>query len=287
MYHGMTFGTDGACLSVPLMRNAPDVRLRVYPVVEKNDWIWVWTGEPAAADEALIPDAYGINDPERPMRSNSIEYDAHYQLVHDNLCDLSHVDFVHATTLQPATGARWSETAPRVRMQGRAIHIERWFENAVLPGGSGEHVDVWSTYDFAVPGIFIMHGSRFAPGTAAACDYKAPVGMEPLVQNIEQQAVTPISDTRTAYHYATGLIGSTREMTAELAKRMDVVMATFEEDRQIIEAQQKIWDLTPSQVGKLFLPQDKAPAMMRQLMEKLITAEQASKDEHKNKRVSA
>lgn len=46
------------------------------------------------------------------MRSNSIEYDAHYQLLHDNLCDLSHVDFVHETTLKVATGADWSTSAP-------------------------------------------------------------------------------------------------------------------------------------------------------------------------------
>lgn len=273
MYHGMSFDGGGACIAMPLMASAPDVRLRAYPVIEQDDWLWVWMGDPAAADATLIPRAFGISDPERPMRSNSIEYDAHYQLVHDNLCDLSHVDFVHAATLQPATGAQWSATAPRIRSQARAIRIERWFENALMPGGSGERTDVWSTYDFAVPGIFIMHGSRFPAGTAAACGGKPPVGIEPLVQNIEQQAVTPISATRTAYHYATGLIGSTPTMTAELAKRMDVVMAAFEEDRTIIEAQQKIWDLTPPDRAKLFLPQDKGPFLMRQLMQKLIAAE--------------
>jgi vanillate O-demethylase monooxygenase subunit len=273
MYHGMEFDGAGRCVAVPLMPTPPDVRIRVYPIVEKNDWLWVWTGEPEAADEALIPDAWGLNDPGRPMRSNSIEYEANYQLVHDNLCDLSHLDFVHESTLMPATGTRWSDTAPRVTPQGRSIRIERWFEQARAPGYDDVRVDVWSSYEFTVPGVFIMRGARYPAGTAAACGGQPPVGVEPINQNIEQQAVTPITATRTAYHYATGLIGSTPAMTLSLASRMDVVMAAFEEDRAIIEAQQRIWDMTPADHPKQFLPQDKAPNMFRKMLKRLMDEE--------------
>ena len=273
MYHGMAFDTDGTCVHMPLMDRPPDAKVRVYPIVESSDWLWVWMGEPEAADVAFIPEAFGISDPERPMRSNSIEYDAHYQLIHDNLCDLSHVDFVHSTTLQPATGANWSASAPRIRMGDRSIQITRWFEGAQLPDNPAVQVDTWSSYDFVVPGIFIMRGARYPAGTAEKFAGKEPVGVEPLSRNIEQQAVTPISQSRTAYHYATGLIGSTPEITQALANRMDVVIATFEEDREIIEGQQRIWDLTPESRPKQFLPQDKGPFMMRQLMQKLISAE--------------
>jgi vanillate O-demethylase monooxygenase subunit len=266
----MAFDRAGRCVGMPLTERTPDVTVRVYPIVEKSDWLWVWMGDPDAADEAFIPEAFGISAPDRPMRSNSIEYEAHYQLIHDNLCDLSHVDFVHSATLRPATGASWSQTAPRVRMQGRAIRIERWFEDAQLPDTPDVRVDTWSSYDFVVPGIFIMQGARFPAGTAAACGGKEPIGIEPIVRNIEQQAVTPISPTRTAYHYATGLIGKTAEITATLAQRMDIVMAAFEEDREIIEAQQRIWDLTPPGTPKYFAPQDKAPFLMRQMMQKLM-----------------
>jgi len=274
MYHGMTFGTDGRCIHMPLMDRAPEVFIRIYPVFEKDSWIWVWTGDPALADESLIPSAFGIDDAERPMRSSSIEYEAHYQLVHDNLCDLSHVDFVHETTLRQASGAYWSETAPRIQSNERAIRFERWFENADLPGQPGEKADTWITYDFALPGIFILQGARYPVGTATRCQHAEPVGLEPLVRNIEQQAVTPISKTRTAYHYATGLIGNTREMTQQLAARMDVIMAAFEEDRQMIEAQQRIWNLTDPSTPKVFLPQDKGPHLMRKLIERSIRREQ-------------
>jgi hypothetical protein len=128
-----------------------------------------------------------------------------------------------------------------------------------------------------VPGIFIMRSARYPAGTAIACGGREPAGIEPLSRNIEQQAVTPISAKRTAYHYATGLIGNTAVAIETLAQRMGVVMAAFEEDRSIIEGQQRIWDLTAPEAPKIFLPQDKAPSLMRQLMRKLI-AQEAQKD---------
>jgi len=273
LYHGLTFGADGRCVFAPLMRTAPDTGVRVYPIVEKHSWLWLWMGDPDAADESLIPDAFGLDDPTHPMRWSSIEYEANYQLVHDNLCDLSHLDFVHATTLRPATGAYWSQSTPRIRAEERALRIERWFENAELPASPGVRVDVWSSYVFAVPGIFIMRGARYPSGTAARFGGEAPSGIEPLMRNIEQQAVTPVSEKRTAYHYATGLVGNTAEITAQLGSRMDTIMAAFEEDRQMIEAQQKIWDLTPETRAKQFLPQDRGPHLMRQMMKRLIDAE--------------
>jgi phenylpropionate dioxygenase-like ring-hydroxylating dioxygenase large terminal subunit len=28
---------------------------RVYPVIERGPWIWIWTGDPAMADESKLP----------------------------------------------------------------------------------------------------------------------------------------------------------------------------------------------------------------------------------------
>ena len=253
----------------------PDCVIRTYPVVEKNDWLWVWMGDAESADPALIPDAWGVSDTARPMRWNSIEYDAHYQLVHDNLCDLSHVDFVHETTLKPATGADWSLTNPNIVSGERGLRFERWFEGAGLPRDPDTTVDTWSVYEFCVPGIFILYSARFPAGTAAACQYGNPEGFEPIVENVEQQAVTPIDDKRTAYHYATGLVLKEKITPAEVDRRMEVVMRAFEEDRQMIEAQQRIWDRTSPSVPKAFITQDQGPSMMRRLMRRLMSAEQA------------
>ncbi|MXO60669.1 Rieske 2Fe-2S domain-containing protein [Altererythrobacter salegens] len=273
MYHGMTFSTRGECVDMPLVQPAPDCRLRTYPVTERDDWIWVWTGEPGGEAAIEVPRAIGINAPGRPMMASQIEYDAHYQLLHDNLCDLSHVDFVHRESLKRATGADWAETAPRITHRDRGLRFERWFEEAELPGKPELKVDTWIEIDFTFPGIFVMQGERHAAGTAAACNRQRPLGIEPLMRNFEQQAVTPVGANRTAYFYATGLSGNTSETDAHVTRRMAVVNAAFEEDRQMIEAQQQIWNLTSADHTKHFLPQDKGPFLMRKLVDKLLKAE--------------
>ncbi len=274
MYHGMKFNEAGECIEMPLMDTAPKCSIRMYPVVEKDSWIWVWTGDPNKADIDLIPTGWGINDPNKPMNASSIEYDANYQLVHDNLTDLSHLDFVHATTLRPITGAYWAESEPEVTPQGRSIKISRWFLDCDNPANPDARLDAWSSYDFVAPGIFILYGARFPAGTAEKCDFKEPKGIKPLFENIEQQAVTPIGPKRTAYHFATGLIMDADKLTDAVKARMAVVKDAFNEDRAIIEAQQKIWDLTPEDHKKQFLPIDKAPTIMRRMMAKLIRDEQ-------------
>lgn len=89
MYHGKCFDGEGECVGIPSMEKPPRARLREFPVVELDSSIWVWTGDAARAETALIPRAFRIEDPERPMQHDAIVYDAHYQLIHDNLCDLA------------------------------------------------------------------------------------------------------------------------------------------------------------------------------------------------------
>ncbi len=274
MYHGMLFSNEGTCLQVPGMANPPARCVRTYPVVEKDSWIWVWMGDKAKVDPALIPDAFGFA-PDRPMRTGHMDYDAHYQLIHDNLCDLSHVDFVHAATLRPISGAHWSETAPRITSADRGIRFERWFESADSPDGSTV-VDTWNSYEFAVPGVFIMRSGRFPPGTASKCNYAAPNGVVPINETVEQQAVTPISERRTAYFFGTAVVGDNAPLTPDVNRRIEVVKAAFTEDREMIEAQQRIWDLTPGGNEMLFLPQDKGPFLMRKLLARLIASDAAA-----------
>ena len=275
-YHGLTFDATGTCIRIPGVANPPEAKVRTFPIVEKDDWLWVWMGDPARADSQAIPNAFGINHTGRKMRAGHIDYTAHYQLVHDNLCDLSHLDYVHETTLRPVTGAYWSETFPKITKTGNGIRIERWFESTDAPDGSSSHLDAWSSYEFLVPGVFVMRAARYPEGTAAKCGYAAPDGEQSINETIEQQAVTPIDEKQTAYFFATGVVGQKPAQTVDIEKRITVLRAAFDEDRDIIEAQQRIWDLTPVAEKKVFLPQDRGPAMMRSIMEKLITEERDS-----------
>lgn len=104
-YHGYAFdGKTGACTLIP---SAPDQRVnyeqRVYPVVERGPWIWIWPGDPRAADESLLPTiedmrmgpGYAVS----PMM-DPVAVKGRYMLGIENLLDLTHISFLHAQSAQ-------------------------------------------------------------------------------------------------------------------------------------------------------------------------------------------
>ncbi len=99
-YHGLLFNRDGACAEVPGQSKVPPgSAVRSYPVVEKWRWIWIWMGDPAQADEAHIPDFHWNDDPQWVSQGDRFHVGGGYRLLVDNLLDLSHVQYVHASTL--------------------------------------------------------------------------------------------------------------------------------------------------------------------------------------------
>lgn len=277
MYHGMRYSKEGQCVSVQGTDIIPPKStVRTYPAVEKNDWIWVWMGEPELADPDTIPNAYGLDTDEYVMIEGAIDYDAHYELVNDNLTDLSHLDFVHETTLGATTGQVWSNSTYDIQPVEGGLRLQRWL-NEMRDDVDKDPSETWNTYYYLLPGLFIMRIEIYPPGTAEKCNFEPPSqhGFEPVYVGIEQQAVTPISETQTRYQYATGTLrtpGLTREI---LDERLKVIKATFEEDRQMIEAQQKMWDLSDDHHPKAFIPYDKAPNMFRKMIQRKLAEEAA------------
>ena len=58
-YHGMEYDRTGACVHVPGQKSAPaSAGVRTFPICERWRFIWIWMGDPALADEALIPEIW-------------------------------------------------------------------------------------------------------------------------------------------------------------------------------------------------------------------------------------
>jgi vanillate O-demethylase monooxygenase subunit len=97
-YHGLEFDAAGACVRNPHGNKniPPRARVRSYPVTEKHKAIWIWMGE-APADPAKVPD-FGVLDnvPElHATKRDRITIRANYELIIDNLLDLSHTSYLH------------------------------------------------------------------------------------------------------------------------------------------------------------------------------------------------
>ena len=99
-YHGFTYTPTGICSKVPGLERVPKKAfVRSYPVVERWGWLWVWMGIDGEADETKIPDFHYIDDPEWSGKDAVLHVNGSYNLVYENLLDLTHAKFVHKTTL--------------------------------------------------------------------------------------------------------------------------------------------------------------------------------------------
>jgi vanillate O-demethylase monooxygenase subunit len=272
MYHGLRFGPDGVCVEVPgSPRVPPRLCAHTVPVVESSSWVWVWPGDPAKADPARVPRAFGLEDPDWDYRSGAIDYEADYELLNDNLCDLSHLDFVHETTLGRASGSKWSNDHPRIRAEEDGLRIERWFQNHPL-FSRFEHVDTWSSYRYVLPGLFLLTSQAFPLGTAEASGFGPPDG-KPIFHRIDQQSVTPIDAGRTRYLWGFGLprASATPSFVDGVYR---VTSASFQEDKRVIEAQQQVWNRTSAERKMAAIPQDQAPAMFRRMIAQRLAKEE-------------
>jgi len=115
-YHGITFDASGACVHVPTQDEIPPrCRLKSYPVIERAGYVWIWTGAAELADPALMPDlpATGLEgDAWRATPNDTFHVNGRAQLIVDNLFDLSHVAYAHATGGEIIGGAAAASQAP-------------------------------------------------------------------------------------------------------------------------------------------------------------------------------
>lgn len=110
-YHGFTIDASGACIRIPSQTDCPkQFRQKIYPVIESGPFIWIWMGDPAQADVAALPDqeSLGLATPGWTACGLSrFDVQSRYQLLIDNLMDLTHVDFLHGRSV--GSGANLSD----------------------------------------------------------------------------------------------------------------------------------------------------------------------------------
>ncbi|MEH3107583.1 MAG: aromatic ring-hydroxylating dioxygenase subunit alpha [Sphingomonas fennica] len=274
MYHGLLFDADGRVVEIPGQDLIPaQARVRSYPVVERHSWLWVWMGEAAAADPALIPPAVGFDDPDYILGRGQLDYAAEARLINDNLLDFSHLSYVHAESF--GASETWARTRPKITALPRGIRVERWITGE--PGmrgreGGGAPLDRWSSYDFLIPGILLMSGGNFAEGTAAACQF-GPPDMDAAQGGVTftSQAVTPMAGATARYFFSWGPhVKHGDEALRDML--MGIAGQAFGEDKVMIEAQQRVIDRTPD-AQVMSTSADKGLILFNRLVEKLARAE--------------
>lgn len=233
-YHGFCFGADAKCTRVPgVDKISPKLDGRAYPLVERYDWLWIWPGDPALADPAKIPDMHWKTEPGWAGEGGMIEFDCHYELLSDNLLDLTHEAFVHIRTIGNAAVA---ETPMTARRDGERVHVDRIMRDIPAPPlfrkarGFTGNVDRYQLVRFEPPANIWIDAFAYPAGTE-----DAERGMRWMVMN----SLTPASEYRTHYFYnlSRSFNVDDEAMTAMIE---DQLRLTFFEDKDIIEEQQRV-----------------------------------------------
>jgi len=277
-YHGFTYDPSGACVRIPTQENIPpNARVKSYPVVEKHSLIWIWMGDPAAADPDLIEDFHWLDDPAWRHRGERLQLQGNYLLLVENLCDLTHLPFVHAASLA-STAIAPKEGPAEVRREGHSVIVERWTENVPVTsyfrnlGGFPRDamVDRWMHLVFTPPAFVRLDiGAALAGTGARAGDRSQGVTTRNL------NAITPETDRTTHYFWAQAQdFGIGDPSIAELDFRL--THGAFLEDMTMIAGQQQNIDLDPD-APRVSVGTDAGGVQARRIVESLIAAEQQGK----------
>lgn len=273
MYHGMLYDNDGRVVEIPGQPMVPaTARVRTYPIVKRHSWIWVWMGDPGAADQALIPPAIGCDDPDYLLAHGSLDYEAEARLINDNLLDFSHLSYVHPNSF--GVGMEFAESLPKITAVARGIRYERWTETSMAAAapGADRSFDSYQVYDYLIPGILLMWFAAFPSGTAAKVGGGAPALDDAIgFHNYTAQAVTPMTERTSRYFFSTGPL---RRLGDESVRDQWMARSelAFAEDKLMIETQQKVIDSTPNPVVMPTV-HDKAVLLFNRLVKSMSNAE--------------
>jgi len=248
-------------------------------VAEKHRFVWIWPGDPALADEALIPDLHWNHDPEWAGDGKMIRVKCDYRLVVDNLMDLTHETFVHGSSI----GNRAVAEAPFVTTHGeRTATVTRWMENIEAPpfwagqirqarGYTGP-VDRWQIIRFEAPCTVAIDVGVAPTGTGALPrdGGDRSHGVNGMVLN----TITPETDNTCLYFWAFArnyCLGEQR-LTHQLREG---VAGIFREDELVLEAQQKAIEEHPDH--RFYNLNIDAGAMWaRRLIDRMVEAERGT-----------
>jgi phenylpropionate dioxygenase-like ring-hydroxylating dioxygenase large terminal subunit len=183
-----------------------------YPLAERYGYAWVWYGDPAAASPELVPRVPHVPADGVPRHMQAeVVFDCSYELICENLLDLTHADFLHSwltgDPLSDNDEITVSSTSETVTMTRTAIGRR-------TPKAQ-RHITKSETQDLVAvtlvhvrSGVCLLHGD-FRPGMSVRM-------LHPVNQELPDRCRTPVSFNvqqssrmvRHAFPFSAHIVGS-------------------------------------------------------------------------------
>lgn len=236
-YHGMLYDTSGRVIEIPGQTNIPSkAYVRSWHVRVRDHIVWLWHGAAGQGEPDRDPPSYPHHDSgQYSFKGDVYRYEAPYQLIHDNLLDLSHLGYVHVKTIGGNPTLHMSAPT-QVSGDEDVVRVVRHMPNSPPPPTYAAawpfrgDIDRWQEIEFHVSYLSIWTGAIDAGSGSLDDPERGGFHMRGF------HGITPETETSSHYFWT---IASNRhpEGPDNLLTVFDQTAATFEEDRLVVNAQ--------------------------------------------------
>jgi phenylpropionate dioxygenase-like ring-hydroxylating dioxygenase large terminal subunit len=215
---------------------------KVYTVVERHRFVWVWIGDEAKADTALVQDFCRCSTPGGRFDGEYMHLACNYRLLIDNLRDLTHETYVPRGSIgQPEL----MEAPIETKVEKDRVVVSRWMPGIDAPPFSRNAlkkdgpVHRWQVCHFPAPSNVIIDVG-VAPADGGATLERHEQGVCGFVFD----AIKP--ESATTCHYFWGMARNFDQQDAGFTGRFKKPQSmAFDEDLVVLEAWQRAVQLNP------------------------------------------
>jgi vanillate O-demethylase monooxygenase subunit len=239
-YHGLAMGCDGKVVEMPRQRVGGFPAIKAYAVEERYGFVWIWPGDPDLADASQIHHLEWAGSPAWGYGGGLYHINCNYQMMIDNLMDLTHETYVHSSSI----GQKEIDEAPvSTQAEGDHVMTSRFIDNISAPPfwqmalksndlAEDVPVDRWQICHFFPPSHVLIEVGVAHAGHGG---YHAPDAVK--ASSIVVDFITP--ETAASHWYFWGMARRFKPDDEELTTKIREGQGKiFSEDRAMLELQQ-------------------------------------------------
>ncbi|WP_206243660.1 aromatic ring-hydroxylating dioxygenase subunit alpha [Novosphingobium terrae] len=267
-YHGARYDAEGRLVEIPSMAACPRVSVRRYPMRIAGPLAWIWMGPPDAPgplpETPWLGEGWTYATGQYPLQGN-------WLLMAENLMDLTHIPFLHASTFAFPKG--FAQAPIKLEVAGErlsfyrdnppAYHRSGMMRPALSDALEAAGFTARSTVEFVSPALTFGRGEFFpTQGAMPQPDYMWRVA----------HFMTPETQGRTHYWYfhARNYDLADAALTEQIRA---LVVAGFDEDKFAIEQIQRMHDEDRHAYSEVQFRSDAPAVAMRRIVAAMAARE--------------
>ncbi len=276
-YHGLVFDGTGKCVFIPGQDIiSSSTKVKSFPTVERQKIVWIWMGDPDKVDESKLVDYPWHDDEQNWPHTYGYNYiKCNYNLLVDNLMDLTHIPYIHKKTIGGGDQQGQVNATMDVTPTPTGVHYIRWMENIEAPPlyclaagwEPGQKCDRWQEFEYVVPINVIQWTGALEHGRNAKENRNQPGGFTLRLYH----AATPETEDTCHYFWSPGNGYKPDDKQASEVLHKGIA-STFDEDVEFLERQHECM-LKYQDRELINIKHDAARVPARRAIAKMIEAE--------------